>query len=138
MSRAPTVPSVMRWGCATVLLGPPTIYSLLTQIARWSSWDPASRPDLIEMVWKPYDAFYVVPLLIFSPLSLFFLVTPRNVVVWFGVSFAYLTAGAMTRMGVNLMGDLLERRRQTATATEPISPESVAPEAEGTPESTDS
>ncbi len=117
MSDIPRSVSAVGCGIASVLMGPLTLYSLLTAVARWTPWDCTANTAVVETVLAPYLAFQVPMLMLYSPMSLAYL-KENEWTVWLLTTVAYFVAGAFLCVGAGYVSDRIERRRADAIARE--------------------
>ena len=118
MTLGPSLPNASRWGCASMLFGPMVLYSLLLQMARWTSWDFASRSDVLETVWMPYWAFLLPLLMLVSPFVLLYMHW-SDVGTWFAVTSAYFLTGVLLAVSIDLLIFLIDRPRTLQGSKQP-------------------
>jgi hypothetical protein len=117
MSDIPRSVSAFGCGVASVLVGPLTLYSLLTAVARWTPWDFTANTAVVETVLAPYLAFQLPMLMLYSPMSLAYL-KENAWTIWLLTTVAYFVAGALLCVGVGYVSDRIGQRRADAIARE--------------------
>lgn len=117
MSDVPRSVSAFGCGVASVLVGPLTLYSFLTAVARWTPWDFTANTAVVETVLAPYLVFQLPLWMLVSPLTLAYL-KDNAWTVWLLTTVAYFVAGAFLRVGAGYMSDRIEQRRAAAIARE--------------------
>jgi hypothetical protein len=113
MPLEPILPTAIRWGCATTLIGPLVLYSLVLQIARWTSWDLASPANGWGIALTPYLAFKLPLLILASPFTLL-AISWTTFRMWFAVSSVYFIGGALLPVGIDRLVEMLDKRQKTA------------------------
>ncbi len=108
MPLEPILPTAIRWGCATTLIGPLVLYSLLVQINRWTPGDLAIRPYVLDVVLTPYLAFRLPLMILVSPFVLL-AITWSTFRMWFAVTAAYFMLGALLPVGIDRLVALFDR-----------------------------
>lgn len=119
MTRQSAVSSAIQCGCATVVLGPICLYSLLSHIVHWIGWFE-EYPSNIVASWflAPYWPISYALLLLLLPFS--FQGAALAIAIWLGFIGAYFLPGALLGIALEFMVDRFAPTEPRSERLEPV------------------